>query len=94
MKPQPKKLNGSKAILLLPAECPHVEVCAAPARQAEMMANVDQLGQSMGLVLENQEQLHARLSRVHDELLAHVKVMTDCNQYIVSALRRMEGDNA
>jgi hypothetical protein len=60
-----------------------------------MMANVDQLGQSMGMILESQEQLSARLSRVHDELLAHVKTVTDCNDYIITALRRMGGeDNA
>lgn len=93
MSPQPKKPNGSKAVSV-PANCPHAEVCAAPARQAEMMANVDQLGTSIGMVLEIQEQLAARLSRVHDELLSHVQTMTSCNEYIVSALRKLGGENA
>jgi hypothetical protein len=92
MKLAPKKPNGSKNPT--PENCPHADVCAAPARQNEMMANVDQLGQSMGMVLENQERMSERLSRLQDELLAHVKVMTDCNEYIVSALRRMEDESA
>jgi hypothetical protein len=92
MKTTTKKPNGNKTVS--PVLCPHSDVCAAPERQAEMMANVDQLGTSMGMILESQEQLSTRLSRVHDELLAHVKVMTDCNEYIVSALRRMGGEDA
>jgi hypothetical protein len=31
---------------------------------------------------------------VHDELLAHVKTVTDCNEYIVTALRRLGGEDA
>jgi hypothetical protein len=61
--PQPKKPNGTKPITVV--SCPHAEVCAAPARQAEMMANVDQLGVSVGMLLENQEQMSNRLTRVH-----------------------------
>jgi hypothetical protein len=92
MRAAPKKPNGTKAINT--ADCPHADVCAAPLRQAEMMANVDQLGQSMGLVLENQEQLAARLTRVHDELLDHIKTVTDCNQFIVVTLRKLGGEDA
>lgn len=93
MKTGIKKPNGDKSIAA-PANCPHADLCDAPARQAEMMANVDQLGTSIGMVLESQEQLAARLSRVHDELLSHVQTMTSCNEYIVSALRKLGGEDA
>lgn len=59
-----------------------------------MMANVDQIGQSIGLLLETQQQMSERLSRVHDELLYHIRSVVDCNAYVVATLRKLGGDDA
>lgn len=57
-------------------------------------ANIDQLSASVGMLLESQEQLTARVSQVHDEFLGHARVAVDCNSYIVAALRKLGGENA
>jgi len=59
-----------------------------------MMASVDQLSASVGLLLESQEGLSVRTTRVHDELLDHIKSVTESNSYIVTALRRLGGEEA
>jgi hypothetical protein len=61
---------------------------------AELMAAVDQLGTSVGMLLESHEGLAARISQVHDEFLGHAKAATDCNGFIVAALRRLGGEDA
>lgn len=92
MSPQPKKPNGSKAVVAV--SCPHAEDCAAPKMHAELMASIDQLGTSVGMLLESHEGLALRISQVHEEFLGHAKSATDCNEYIVSALRRLGGEDA
>lgn len=90
--PKTKRPNGDQAEVRVTVVCPHADVCAAPIRQAEMMASVDQLSASVGLMLESQERLSTRLSTVHDELLDHVQTVTGSNEYIVSALRKLGGE--
>jgi hypothetical protein len=92
MKLAPKKPNGTK--IRNPASCPHAEDCAAPIMHAELMASIDQLGTSVGLLLESHEGLQARISQVHEEFIGHAKTATDCNEYIVSALRKLGGEDA
>jgi hypothetical protein len=92
MKPQPKKPNGNKIQSV--ATCPHAPDCAAPTMHAELMASIDQLGTSVGMLLESHEGLALRISQVHDEFLGHAKSATDCNEYIVTALRRLGGEDA
>ena len=92
MSPQPKKPNGSKAKPV--PTCPHGDLCAAPAMHTELMASIDQLGTSVGMLLESHEGLAARVSKVHDEFLDHARSMSDCNEYIVAALRKLGGEDA
>ena len=95
MKPaKSTRTNGGKSSVTVHVDCPHAELCAAPARQAEMMASVDQLSASVGLMLESQERLSTRLSTVHDELLGHIQLVTDSNSYVVAALRKLGGEDA
>lgn len=92
MKPTTKKTNGSK--VRNPATCPHASDCAAPIMHAELMASIDQLGTSVGMLLESHEALGQRISQVHEEFIGHVKSAVDCNEYIVSALRKLGGEDA
>jgi len=87
-----KKTNGRRPRVAL--TCPHSEDCAAPAMHREVMASIDQLSVSVGLLLESHEALASRVSQVHDEFLGHAKAATDCNEHIVAALRRLGGDHA
>jgi hypothetical protein len=88
-----KKPNGSKA-LRIPATCPHADDCASPRMHEQLMANIDQLGTSIGMLLESHEGLAARISQVHEEFLGHAKSATDCNAFIVTALRKLGGEDA
>ena len=54
--PAPRKANGPKRI---PASCPHSEDCVAPKMHKELMASMDELAASVGLLLEKQD-LHSR----------------------------------
>jgi len=86
-----KKTNGRPRVALT---CPHSSECAAPKMHAELMANIDQLSLSVGMLLESHEAMAVRVSQVHEEFLGHAKTATDCNEYIVTALRRLGGEDA
>jgi hypothetical protein len=57
-----KRLNGKKRPTT-PA-CPHVEVCNAPTYHSEVMASIDELSRSVGMLLERHEQHTDRLHRL------------------------------
>ena len=101
MKPA-KKTNGIKAEVVI--SCPHSDVCAAPARQAELMASLDEFSKSVGMMLERQETLEARVMAVlgrHAELAETVTVWKQREEEwlrtlsnVEAGLRRLEGENA
>lgn len=76
-----KKTNGSRATTG-PA-CPHVEVCEAPQRQAEMMRSLDDMSASIQMLIQRMEQ-------IHNEHLERAKLYIDCNDQVLQALRRVE----
>lgn len=63
-----KRLNGKKgqqSVL-----CPHSDTCTAPAYHTEIMASLDELSKSVGMLLEKTEQHSDRIAmvgaRLHD----------------------------
>lgn len=54
-----KKVNGKKN--RAPIVCPHAESCAAPQMHTEVMASLDQISASVGMLLEQQERHSERL---------------------------------
>ena len=70
-----KKPNGVKPTIVI--ACPHSDVCQAPARQVELMASLDEVSKSLGMVLEQQESLSERVLAVlgqHNRLAETVTV--------------------
>lgn len=62
-----KKLNGKKGRVQNTA-CPHVEMCNAPNYHADVMASLDELSRSVGMLLEKTEQHSDRIIAVADRL--------------------------
>ena len=62
-----RKLNGKKGRAAA-ANCPHVEVCNAPPYHADVMASLDELSRSVGLLLEQTQQHSDRIIAVADRL--------------------------
>lgn len=58
-----RKLNGKKGRAAV-VSCPHSEVCNAPTYHADVMASLDELSRSVGLLLEQTEQHCNRLEQV------------------------------
>lgn len=61
-----KKLNGKKGRPI--AACPHTEQCVAPTYHADVMASLDELSRSVGLLLEQTQQHSDRIIAVADRL--------------------------
>ena len=62
-----KKLNGKKGRAGAPS-CPHVEVCDASNYHQDVMASLDELSRSVGLLLEQTQQHSDRIMAVADRL--------------------------
>lgn len=77
-----KKTNGAKAKTLL--VCPHFEACNAPSMQEELMRSLDDMSNSLQMLIQ-------RIEQVHTESLDRAKVYIECNDEILKALRRVEG---
>ena len=94
-----KKFNGKKGRPI--AACPHTEQCVAPTYHADVMASLDELSRSVGMLLEKTEQHGDRLAmvgaRLHDvsqrQVIANereekwLEVVSDFER-TVAALRR------
>ena len=104
MNPQSKKkTNGMKGRVI--ASCPHSEDCAAPLYHSEVMASLDELSKSVGMLLERTEQHGDRLTSVGERIadVSQRQVVADQREaewlstlsgveQAVAALRREERD--
>lgn len=63
-----KRLNGKKGQQA--GTCPHADTCQAPTYHAEIMASLDELSKSVGMLLEQTQQHSDRIAmvgaRLHD----------------------------
>lgn len=80
--PTSKKLNGKKGRSVT-AACPHAEMCNAPAYHADVMASLDELSRSVGMLLE-QTQQHS------DRIISVAERLHDVSQKQVTAGQREE----
>lgn len=62
-----KKLNGKKE-QRVPIVCPHADTCAASAYHAEVMASLDEVSKSVGMLLEQTQQHSDRIVAVAERL--------------------------
>ena len=62
-----KKLNGKKG-RAAGAACPHADTCSAPGYHTEIMASLDELSRSVGMLLEQTQQHSDRIIAVADRL--------------------------
>lgn len=77
-----KKTNGAKAGIAV--VCPHTDVCNAPSMQAELMRSLDDMSNSLQMLIQ-------RVEQVHSESLDRARVYIECNDEILKAMRRLEG---
>lgn len=79
--PQPtKKTNGAKTA---PPVCPHGDVCVAPVMHQELMRSLDDMSNSLQMLIQ-------RVEQVHSESLDRARAYIECNDQILKALRRVE----
>lgn len=76
-----KKTNGAKTGIAV--VCPHTDVCSAPSMQQELMRSLDDMSQSLQMLIQ-------RVEQVHSESLERARVYIECNDAILKALRRVE----
>ena len=76
-----KKTNGAKTGVAV--VCPHTDVCNAPSMQAELMRSLDDMSQSLQMLIQ-------RVEQVHSESLERAKVYIECNDEVLKALKRVE----
>lgn len=62
-----KRLNGKKGRVTAPV-CPHAEVCDAMSYHADVMASLDELSRSIGMLLEQTQQHSDRIAAVAERL--------------------------
>lgn len=76
-----RKTNGTKTTA---AVCPHGDVCVAPVMHDELMRSLDDMSQSLQMLIQ-------RIEQVHTESLDRAKIYIESNDEILKALRRVEG---
>src|SRR5512139_2829478 len=81
-----KKVNGVKGV---GSSCPHTEVCALPAAHTELMASLDALSASVGLLLERHEQHADRLLTITGHLADVASRQTATSQREAEWLRQL-----
>lgn len=75
-----KKTNGRKTTQPI---CPHGDVCVAPVMHKELMSSLDDMSQSLQMLIQ-------RVEQVHSESLERARNYIECNDQILKALRRVE----
>ena len=76
-----KKTNGAKTGVAV--VCPHTDVCNAPSMQQELMRSLDDMSNSLQMLIQ-------RVEQVHSESLDRARAYIECNDQILKALRRVE----
>ena len=76
-----RKTNGQKTTQPV---CPHGDVCVAPVMHGELMRSLDDMSQSLQMLIQ-------RVEQVHTESLDRARIYIESNDEILKALRRVEG---
>ena len=85
--PQPKRVNGKKGVQPL---CPHTDVCAAPPIYAEMMASMDGLAASVGVLLEDAAGKGEHLNSLTQQMSNALAHLADIGARLTVAEQREE----